>query len=62
MVQGRQILMLCSAYIASISGYKILRFWTNPQKYTQKNGHPKVIFLYTCHHLSLSVVFLTEYM
>ena len=35
MVQGRQILMLCTTVlqIANVCGYKFLRFWANPQKY-----------------------------
>ena len=35
MVQGRQILMFYTTivHIANVCGYKILRFWANPQKY-----------------------------
>jgi hypothetical protein len=41
MVQGRYILMS----ILRIAGYKILRFWANPQKYQTvptKSSHLKV--------------------
>jgi hypothetical protein len=33
MVQGRHILIVHVGTIANVSGYKILRFWANPQKY-----------------------------
>jgi hypothetical protein len=53
MVQGRYILMFYSTIvsIANVSGYKILRFWANPQKYQTlvpaKNSHLKVYDIYT---------------
>ena len=49
MVQGRQILMFYTTivHIANDCGYKILRFWANPQKYQTlvpaKNIHLKVL-------------------
>ena len=48
MVQDRQILMFYTTivHIANDCGYKILRFWANPQKYQTlvpaKNSHLKV--------------------
>jgi hypothetical protein len=48
MVQGRQILTFYTTMvlIANDCGYKILRFWANPQKYQTlvpaKNSHLKV--------------------
>ena len=54
MVQGRQILMFYTTivHIANDCGYKILRFWANPQKYQTlvpaKNSHLKVGSTCTC--------------
>ena len=50
MVQGQQILIFytITVHIANDYGYKILRFWANPQKYQTvvpaKNSHLKVHF------------------
>jgi hypothetical protein len=54
MVQGRQILKFYTTmvHIANDCGYKILRFWANPQKYQTlvpaKNSHLKVITVILC--------------
>jgi hypothetical protein len=60
MVQGRQILMFYTTMvlIANDCGYKILRFWANPQKYQTlvpaKNSHLKV-YMYT-HHIMQTII------
>jgi GTP cyclohydrolase II len=54
MVQGRQILKFYTTmvHIANDCGYKILRFWANPQKYQTlvpaKNSHLKSTQICTC--------------